>query len=315
MSILIVNFNSTDVLRDCLDSLAGSTIAHRLETIVIDNASTDFDVEGLTTRYPWVTWLPQATNTTYTGGNNIAFEHSSAELVLMLNPDTRIEPEALERAVEHMETTPGLAGLGAYLIGPDGQLQRYYRRLPQLADVPVMLFEPIFRGTRRGRRFLMLDEDFERPTPVENTPGAFTLLRRSLVGDRLLDPGYFNFVSDLELCERLNRAGMVVVFPDVRCHHLRAGAGVGTRDPRARIRLYHDFTWGVRRYFGCRSSALGRVVVPVMLAAYWLVRLVRMAVTHPRALPLGIRVGAAALAGHPPQYSGVDYQPLPEGES
>lgn len=302
LSILIVNFNSTNVLRDCLDAIAGSTIADRLETIVVDNASADFDVEVLKSRYPWVTWLPQATNTTYTGGNNIAFEHSSADLILMLNPDTRVEPEALERAVAHMNASPDLAGLGAYLIGPNGQLQRYYRRLPKLPDLPVMLFEPIFRGTRRGRRFLMLDEPFDHPTPVENPPGAFTLLRRSAVGVQLLDPGYFNFVSDLELCERLKRSGRVVVFEDVRCHHLRAGAGVGTRDPRLRLLLYQDLTWGLRRYFGQRSAGPGRLLLTALLTAYWLARLGRLVVTRISLVPSAVARASASLSGQAPRY-------------
>lgn len=302
LSILIVNFNSTALLRRCLDAIAHSTIADQVETIVVDNASTDFDADEDPQRYPWVRWLSQATNTTYTGGNNIAFKYATSDLILMLNPDAALEPDALERAVAHMSASPELIGLGAYLVGPDGRLQRYYRRLPELIDVPVMLFEPLFRNTRRGRRFLMSDEPFDRPTPVENTPGAFTLLRRSATGDSLLDPGYFNFVSDLELCARLKEAGSMVVYPDVRCHHVRAAAGVGARDPRARVRLYHDFTWGIRRYFTARLAFPQRALLAVLLVGYWLVRIVRIAIASPQALPRTIATAAAAIAGRPVRY-------------
>lgn len=306
LSILIVNFNSTELLRDCLDSIAASTIAERLETIVVDNASVDFDSQQLARRYPWVVWLPQSTNTTYTGGNNIAFSRSTADLVLMLNPDTKLEPEAVERAVRHMDASPDLAGLGAYLIGADGALQRYYRRLPTVGDLPVILFEPIFGSTRRGRRFLMLEQPFDRPTPVGNIPGAFLLLRRSAIRNGLLDPGYFNFVSDLELCARLNRAGRVLVFPDVRCHHLRAGAGVGTDDLRRRLVLYQDLTWGLRRYFATRTNAIGNAGLNLLLIAYWAVRLTRAAAIQPKALPHGVAIAIAALAGSPPRYAATD---------
>ena len=179
ISVLIVNYNSSALLRDALDALARSTISDRLEVIVVDNASADFDLMAMTNAYPDVSFISEPTNTTYTGGNNRAFEQATAELILMLNPDTRVEPEALERAVMHMDAEPHLAALSAYLIGPDGELQRYYRRLPRLRDVPVMLFEPIFARTARGRRFLMLDESFDQPTPVEDPPGAFILCRRS----------------------------------------------------------------------------------------------------------------------------------------
>ncbi len=302
LSILIVNFNATHHLRQCLDSVAASTIAPLVETIVVDNASADFDAASLAAAYPWVEWLPQKHNTTYTGGNNLAFERATADLVLMLNPDTRVEADALERAVKHMLARPDLAALSAYLIGPDDQLQRYYRHLPRFADLPVMLFEPLFRRTRRGRQFLMLDEPFDRPTSVEDPPGAFILMRRSAIGDRLLDDGYFNFVSDLELCDRLGRAGEIVVFPDVRCHHQRAGAGVGTTDPAARLRLYHDFTWGLRRYFGTRIGPVRRIVFNALIALYWMARITRLSLRRPALTPRAVATAMAALSGRPPAY-------------
>ena len=302
LSILIVNFNSTGLLRQCLDALARSTIADRLETIVVDNASIGFDEDSMKRAYPRVCWLPQSTNTTYTGGNNIAFSRSTAELILMLNPDTRVESDALERAVTHMTSSRQTVGLGAYLIGRDGELQHYYRRLPTFADLPVMLFEPLLRDTRRGRRYLMLDETFEVDTEVPQPPGAFLLFRREAVGAPLLDPQYFNFMSDLELCDRLNRAGPLIVFPDVRCHHQGGGAGVGTADSLSRLRLNQDFAWGVRRYFFARVGIGRRFVLTALLIPYWMIRVARLAVTRPTELPSGVAMAASSLFGRPPRF-------------
>jgi GT2 family glycosyltransferase len=306
LSILIVNFNSTPLLEECLRAIEASTIADGLEVIVVDNASADFDLQSMAAAHPKAIFLPQDVNTTFTGGNNLAFARASADLILMLNPDTRVEPEALEHAIAHMREEPDLAALSAFLLGPDGKLQRYYRRLPAFGDLPVMLFEPIFRNTRRGRRYLMLDESFRGETPVSDPPGAFILSRRSALQGRLLDPGYFNFVSDLELCERLGRAGRVVVFDDVRCHHRRAGAGVGTTDPNARLRLYHDYTWGLRRYFSGRMGGAQHVALNAMLVLYWATRAVRVGLGRPRQLPRAVSVAARALAGGAPAYPPSD---------
>ncbi len=302
LSILIVNYNSTPLLRDCLDSVAASSIADRVETIVVDNASTDFDATSLSGAYPWVQWLPQQKNTTYTGGNNLAFERSTGDFVLMLNPDTQLEPHALERAVAHMREEPELAALSAYLIGPDGKLQRYYRRLPTMKDLPILLFEPLFRNTRHGRRFLMLDESFQGVTQVWDPPGAFILSRRTAPGRCILDAAYFNFVSDLELCDRLNRVGRVVVFDDVRCIHLRAGAGVGTRDPLERLRLYHDYTWGLRRYFGPRLGPVQRVAFEGLIGAYWVARASRVTLRRPSMFGQAVSTAFKAISGQPPAY-------------
>jgi GT2 family glycosyltransferase len=301
LSVIIVNFNSTPLLRECLRSLEGSTVAEQLQVIVVDNASMDFDVGALRTAYPSVTFVPQDRNTTYTGGNNIGFEQADADLILMLNPDTRLEPDALENALAHMAAEPGVVALTAYLIGSDGALQRYYRRLPEFADLPVMLFEPIFRNTKRGRRYLMLDEPFDRTTDVEDPPGAFILMRRSALGGHLLDPGYFNFVSDLELCQRLNRAGRVAMFTDVRCHHQRAGAGVGTTDPRLRLRLYQDYVWGLRRYFGSQLGPIRRAILQILLVLYWATRAARLALAS-RVPGAALSAALASLRGKPSAY-------------
>jgi GT2 family glycosyltransferase len=301
LSVIIVNFNSTPLLAECLRSLEASTVADQLQVIVVDNASTDFNVEVLRGEHPSVIFLPQERNTTYTGGNNIGFGEATAELVLMLNPDTRLEPDALERALAHMAEEPDLAALTAYLIGPDEALQRYYRRLPEFADLPVMLFEPIFRNTARGRRYLMLDEPFDRVTDVQDPPGAFILMRRSALGSHLLDPGYFNFVSDLELCDRLNRAGRVAMFPDVRCHHQRAGAGVGTTDPQLRLRLYEDYVWGLRRYIGARLTQAQAALLEILVILYWASRVAWIAFRR-RVLAAALAAAGDSLRGRPPTY-------------
>lgn len=303
ISVLTVNFNSSSLLRRCLDALARSTIADRLQIIVVDNSSSDFDVAEFHNRYPVVTFLPQAANLAYTGGNNVAFREATGEFILMLNPDTEVEPEALENAISHFRGDPSLIGVGAYLIGRDGKLQRYYRRLPTLRDLPAVLFEPIFGKTRRGRRYLMLDESFEDPTVVEQPPGAFFMFRR--VGSTslaLLDSGYFNFFSDVELCRRLLKSGRIEVFPDVRSFHHRAGAGVGTRNPRARLRLYHDFVWGLERYLGVQLTVPQRLYLAALTHAYLVTRVIALALRSPLYVPAALATLIKGIKRQPPSY-------------
>jgi GT2 family glycosyltransferase len=302
VSVLVVNFNSTQLLRESLRALSMSSVVDRLETIVVDNASADFDLAKLAGEFPWVHWLPQPVNTTCTGGNNIAYAEAASDLVLMLNPDTRVEPDAIERAVDHLNSSADLVAVGAYFIGPDGEVQRYYRRLPTLLDVPVLLFEPLFRRTRRGRRFLMEDESFSGRTLVEHCAGVFLLMRRLAVGPVLLNPAYFNLFSDVELSRRLNETGYVAVFDDVRCHHLGGGGGMSTENPRARLRLYQDFCWGIRQYFSSERGLLGRAFLNVAMLGYWVSRVIRIARRDPASLGAAVSVAAVALRGRPPRY-------------
>ena len=256
LSILIVNYRSTELLVDCLASIAAQTAFAATETIVVDNGTPGFDAARIEAAHPWARILASPTNLTYTGGNNRAFELAAGSLVLLLNPDTVLEPTALARAMAHFDERPEMAGLAAWLLNDDGSFQRYYRRLPRPGDAPYLLLGRLLASTPGGRRYAMSDVTFDDVTPVDQPPGAFIMLRRTAVGHGpLLDPGYGNYMSDVELCARLRATGPILVFRDVRCRHRKGAAGVATADPRDQLRLRHDLTLGVRRYFRRRSRA------------------------------------------------------------
>lgn len=301
VSVLIVNFRSGEHLRTCLDALRGATLRDQLEIIVVDNDPVTFDAAGFVTRYPDVCFLAQERNTTYTGGSNLAFEASTAKFLLLLNPDAAPEPQAIERAVEHLAADEGISAIAPLLLEGDGRPQRYYRRLPSLLDAPIVLFPALFRATPPGRRYLLADLVFERAAEVEQPPGAFLLLRRP-VGKPLLDAGYFNYVSDVDLCDRLRKQGRIVMFPDVRCVHAKGAAGVRAARAADRLRLHHDLTWGVRRYFRSRCPGIRQAYVEAAILLFWMIRLVQEGVRSPRVLPRAIATAAAAIAGHPPNY-------------
>lgn len=301
--MIVVNFNSTDLLRDCLRAVFASRTSADLEVIVVDNASDGFPLRQLGVEFPNVQWLPQSVNTTCTGGNNIGLQAATGELVLMLNPDTRVEPRAIERAVRHLAESPDLVAVGAHLLDEQGLLdRRYYRRLPGFSDVPVLLFEPLFRATSKGRRFLMSDHAFKGQTHVEHAAGVFLLIRRDALAGWLLEPGYFNLLSDVGLSRHLGAIGHVAVFDDVRVHHVGGGGGMVTKDVAKQLLYHHDFTWGLRRYFRGRLTVRQRLVFELALAMYWIARVGRIVASTPRHAPDALRTARAALAGQPPHY-------------
>lgn len=301
MSIIIVNYESTELLRRCLASVAASSAFRQTQTIVVDNATGGFDPEAMVAAYPRVVWLPQTLNQTFTGGCNVGYERATGDFVLLLNPDTQLEPDALANALARFGAPQPPAAQGAYLLNDDGSLQRYYRRLPASLDIPVVLLGPLLAWTRRGKRYLMAEDLFEGVTAVEQPPGAFLMARRDMLGDRLLDPRYFNYLSDVDLCRRLRRHGPIVVGDDVRVRHARGGAGVGTDDPGAQLRLRHDLTWGVRQYFH-GASWPSRVYLEAWLRVFWTLRLGQIALRRPRWLGRALGVARRALSGEAPTY-------------
>lgn len=303
VSILIVSYRSTADLRACLEAIAAQTAFDRIETIVVDNGSPDFHSADVQAAFPWARIEASPTNLTYTGGNNRAFELAQGNVILLLNPDTVLEPAAVERALAHFDARPEMVAQGATLLNADGTLQRYYRRLPGWREVPYVLLAPLFARTRSARRYLMLDDRFGPETEVDQPPGAFLMLRRAALGSfPLLDPGYFNYMSDVELCSRLRRVGKIVVFDDVRCWHRKGGAGVASGDPAVQLRLRHDLTWGVRRFYRAHRWPV-RLYVEAWLRVFWLLRLVQLLSRHPLFIGDGLWTARRALRNDPPAYA------------
>ena len=301
LSILIVNFESTELLGRCLASIRASSAYERTETIVVDNASGDFDATAMASAYPWVTFLPQAENRTFTGGCNIGYARATGDVILLLNPDTELEPDAITNALARFDAPAPPAAQGAYLLNDDGSLQRYYRRLPGVLDIPVLLLGPLLARTARGRRYLMADERFVGVTAVDQPPGAFLMAPRALLGAVLLDPAYGNYMSDVDLCRRLRQHGPIVVADDVRVRHARGGAGVGTDDLAAQLQLRHDLTWGVRHYFR-GASRPARLYLEAWLRVFWILRLMQVGLRRPGWLGRALGVARRALRGEAPAY-------------
>lgn len=302
VSILIVNYHSTPYLVECLDAIAASTIADSVEVFVVDNASPDFDAAALASRYPDVQFLPQTVNTTFTGGTNLAFARAAGQYVLLLNPDTRIEPSSLEAAVARFRHTPGISAQGAFLMDERGALQHYYRRLPRARDIPAVVLPRIFGRTRLGRAYLMTQAEIKGVVRIPQPPGAFLMIPRAFCPTPVLDPGYFNFFSDVELCDQLSRRGPIVVGDDVRCVHARGMAGVRTADPIEQLRLQHDMTWGARRYFSRRTGVAGRAYLELWLGISWALRVANAAARRPHLARRIAGIAAAALSGRRPSY-------------
>ncbi|MFP5503976.1 MAG: glycosyltransferase family 2 protein, partial [Candidatus Sericytochromatia bacterium] len=123
LSILIVNWNTRDLLLDCLRSLREAAIAMPFELIVVDNASTDGSAEAVSRAFPEARLIANAENVGFARANNQALAESRGELLLLLNPDTVVAPGQIERMLGYMQAHPRCGILGPKLLNPDGSFQ------------------------------------------------------------------------------------------------------------------------------------------------------------------------------------------------
>jgi GT2 family glycosyltransferase len=142
LSIIIVNWNVKDYLRQCLESIAAAVGNLAYEVIVVDNASTDGSVEMLRREFPWVTLIANRENVGFARGNNLGIERSCGDYLALVNPDVVLGPGSLKGLVRFLHARPDAGVVGPKILQPDGTICAYDSEFPSPASaleaVPVL---------------------------------------------------------------------------------------------------------------------------------------------------------------------------------
>ena len=209
VSIIIVNWNTCDLLAQCLESLAenaGKQGHFSVETFVVDNASTDGSSQMVREHFSQVHLIENEQNVGFALANNQAIVRAAGRYVVLLNSDTEVYPGALETMVAFMDQHPEAAGCGPLLLNADGTLQPSCH--PMLT--PGREFWRLMFLDRVWPRATYLQARWNRSTPrqVEVIKGACLLLRSEVLNQvGLLDDQYFMYTEEMDLCYRLLEAG------------------------------------------------------------------------------------------------------------
>jgi N-acetylglucosaminyl-diphospho-decaprenol L-rhamnosyltransferase len=269
LSICIVNWNTRDYLKACLASIDAHPPHSSFEIIVVDNASRDGSEVMVRERFPHVRLIANSENRNYAAGNNQALQAAQGEFQLLLNPDTEVYENSLDRAVAFFQSHPEAGAIGALQRFPNGEIQPSVRAFPY----PLLLFfemaglsklfprHPLFAGYRMGTFRYDLVQEVDQPM------GTFLMVRRDVIEQvGLLDENFPLFFNDVDWCYRIRQADWKIYFvPEVVIlHH----GGAGTRQiRRAAIRESHR---ALERFY--RKHFRKRVPAPVFGLIIGLIR-------------------------------------------
>ena len=209
LSVILLNWNTRDLLRESLQSLLDQPPGLSTQIIVADNASEDGSREMVRDLFPNVTLLTNPGNIGFGAGNNAALPLARGRYVLFLNSDTKVTACALQTLVTYADAHPDIGILGPKLLNADGSLQYSCRQYPNLAT-------GFFRNTPLGRLFprnrfasdyLMQRWDHATPRDVDWVSGAALMMRRTLL-DQIgaFDEDFYMYCEDVDLCWRANHA-------------------------------------------------------------------------------------------------------------
>ena len=288
LSLIIVSWNVVELLAECLDSvnlsLADSALS--AEIIVVDSASTDDSVTMLRARFPEVHVLAQEKNLGFVRCNNLGLEIARGRHILLLNPDTLVVADALERLVQELDLHPAVGMVGPRTLNSDGSTQSTRRRFPTLVTA---FFESTWLQPWAPRGLLLQyrveDRADEENFEVDWVQGSALMLRREVyeaIGG--LDPGYVMYSEELDWCRRAEAAGWYVHYVGAATiiHH----GGRSSRQASARGQIY--FQQSKLRYFsiwhGWWSAQFLRVFLLLMYLLQLLLEVAKGIAGHKRTL-------------------------------
>ena len=228
VSIIIVSFNTREVLRECLECVlkeCGALGAERkAEILVVENASTDGSGDMMARDFPKVTVIPSEVNLGFGNANNVALKVARGRYFVLLNSDAFFAPGALALAIQHMDEQQDCGLGGCKLIGRDGESQPSSRCFHTVTNDAVVLsgLASKFPKSKFFGRFDRTWADEMEPAPVDWVPGAFTILRPSMLARiGVFDPDFFLYYEEVDLCLRFRRAGIPVWYwPDIVVVHI-----------------------------------------------------------------------------------------------
>lgn len=208
LSIVIVSYNTRDLLRDCLASIPGSCGPLSYETFVVDNASSDSSADMVEKEFPAAKLIRNHTNAGFAAANNQALRQATGRYVLLLNPDTVAHPEALHRLAAFMEANPRAGFCGPRLRNFDGTNQmsagRFHTLLSDALPVLGLAHNPYSRHLVDLHQMHGYEGNFR----VDWLTGACLMVRAELVPSvGLLDEGYFMYFEEVDWCRRMVAAG------------------------------------------------------------------------------------------------------------
>jgi len=215
LSIVIVSWNAKKYLGECLASLRSVSRNLSIETIVIDNGSTDGSPQLVRDQFPEVKVIENGCNLGFARGNNIGIKLATGKHICLINSDVNVPADCLPKMYQFMEQNPDIGLLGPQMLASDRHVARSGMRFPTVWNAFVRAFavDSMLKPYGVFGNLLMTDFGFDKNKDMDVLNGWFWMVRREAVDEvGLLDERFFMYCEDIDWCKRFHLAGWRVVF-------------------------------------------------------------------------------------------------------
>lgn len=242
LAVIIVNYNTKQLLEDCLTSVfKADAPKDGLQVVVVDNGSKDGSLELLSRlekKYPNLVVISSSENLGFAKGNNIGVDGSDAKHVLFLNSDTVIKRYALVKPLKYLKTHPKVGAVTIRLYLKDGSIDYDNHRgfpTPWAAITKFSGLSALFPNSTFFNSYHLGFRKLDKIHQIPVAAGSYLMMPTKLFRQiGMWDETYFFYGEDIDLCYRINQAGYkIIYYPKVSTLHLR-GASSGLRKENAK---------------------------------------------------------------------------------
>jgi len=266
LSVVIVNWNTRDLLAQCLQSVYDTAGELQIEVIVVDNASADGSVEMVQSRFPQVRLIRNTENVGFTRANNQALAICKGRYALLLNSDAVVLPGSLMTLVRFADAHSKAGIVGARLLNPDGSFQASFTDFPTLWREFLMLsgLGRLLHGRwypSRGPR------QSQQTVQADYVEGACLLVRREAMDEvGVFDEGYFMYAEEVDWCYRMKQAGWEVWFLAQAPIIHYGGGSSRQRRTRSEAELYRSRIRFFHKHYGAEAAARLKMLIYAITA-------------------------------------------------
>lgn len=292
LSIIIVSYNTKELLANCLESISAASKSISTETFIVDNSSQDGTASYIPKNFSWVKFIENKKNLGFSKANNIAIKKAKGKYILILNPDTKLLPETLVKMKAFMHQASddiGVATCKVELL--NGKLDRDCRRhfpTPWTAFSHFSGLSKVFPKSKLFNSYYMGYKDENIQHDVDSCEGAFMFIRADVIDKvGLFDEDFFFYGEDLDLCYRVKKAGYKIVYtPITKIVHLKGGssgikkhsAHISKATDQSKSRILKESTRAMRLFYKKHYEHIYPFFINwLMYSGIWVMEKVRLA--------------------------------------
>lgn len=245
LSIIIVNYNTYHLTKQTIDSIIEKEHIFNYEIILVDNASSDGSIEALKKDFSSLISKKvlkvfiNNSNLGFAKANNIGIKNSVGKFALLLNSDTVIKDDCLEKCLSEIDKDPNIGALGCKVVLPDGKLDHACKRgFPTPKASLYYLLKLYKKNPIRYGQYDALHLDENQTGQVDCLMGAFMLIPKAVLNEvGLLDENFFMYGEDIDLCYRIKENNYkILYYPEAAITHHKGGSS-----KKRRTKVIYDF--------------------------------------------------------------------------